>query len=72
MTGGTASAITIYDSTAASGTIMLNAAATTTSNTGIATGTQGMGDGVLLKNGLTVVTTGTASVINVFYSTYIP
>ena len=53
---GTGSAVTIYDNNAASGTILVNAAATTTANTFIPCGP---GDGVAVKSGyLTYVTTG--------------
>jgi hypothetical protein len=66
VTAGTA--ITIYDNSAASGTLLVNAAPTTTLGYQAFCPT----DGLQSKSGfLTVVTTG-AGVVNVFYARQIP
>jgi hypothetical protein len=67
ITAGTA--ITIYDNSAASGTLLVNAAPTTS------IGFQAFAptDGLQCKSGyLTIVTTNAATLVNVFYARQIP
>lgn len=69
--GSTGGAVTVYDNNAASGTVLIYAAGTTTSNTLIA---PFGGDGVMCKSGyITIVATGSPfGQLNVLYEPSIP
>jgi hypothetical protein len=72
ITPGTGSAVTVYDNTAGSGTLLTPSAVATTAAQTAAIPIGIPGDGVACTTGLTVVTTGSpAAVLNVYYQAYI-
>lgn len=66
VSGGTTSTVTVYDNTAASGTQLVNAAATTAIGK-VAADAAPNGMGVLMTTGLTVVTAGAAAATILVY-----